>query len=120
MNTEWTPDFPVYVYYKDMKLPDGGNYFVIAGNGCWMHKDTGLCKCFIPVDRISFLEDLKTDLLLEFNLPKIPFDLVWQIKQFLKLFLIIFRQRQRLIYYLIKKKISLRFTCQSKLLATLV
>jgi len=85
MNKEWTPDFPVHVYYKDMKLPDNGNYFVIAGNGCWMHKDTGLCKCFIPVDRISFLDDLKADLKLEFNLPKIPLDLVWQIKQFFKI-----------------------------------
>lgn len=82
MEQNWNPGFPVLVYKKGMELPPDGTYFVVAGNGIWMHKDTGICKCFVPVNNISFLDDLNAEKCVLIDLPKIPKNLVWQIKKF--------------------------------------
>ncbi len=47
--------FPVFLYQEGVELPTEGTYFVVAGNGNWLHKDTGIVKAFIPVDKISCL-----------------------------------------------------------------
>lgn len=85
MDNSWNPGFPVLIYKKGMELPAKGTYFVVAGNGLWMHKDTGICKCFVPVDNISFLDDLDSKKCVLIDLPKIPTKLVWQIKKFFSL-----------------------------------
>lgn len=85
MDDSWNPGFPVLVFKKGMELPPKGTYFVVAGNGIWMHKDTGICKCFVPVDNISFLDDLDAKKCVLIDLPKIPAKLVWQIKKFFSL-----------------------------------
>jgi hypothetical protein len=85
METNWNPGFPVYVYHKDLDLPKKGTYFVVAGNGIWMHKDTGICQCFIPVENISCLDNLDCESKVNVNLPKIPADIVWKVKNFFKL-----------------------------------
>jgi hypothetical protein len=76
--------FPVYVYEAGMDLPKEGTYFVVAGNGLWMHKDTGIVRCFVQVENIGVLEDLKADAAVECSLPKIPARLVWRIKEFFR------------------------------------
>lgn len=80
----WNPGFPVYIYQKGMELPNEGIYFVVAGNGLWMHKDTGVCQCFVPVDNISCLDDLEAEIKVNVTLPKIPFKYVWMIKEFFR------------------------------------
>lgn len=85
MNDSWHPGFPVFLYQKDMDLPNEGTYFVVASNGIWMHKDTGICKCFVPVENIGFLDDLETKAKVDVKLPKIPEKIVWQIKHFFKI-----------------------------------
>ena len=77
--------FPVFIYSKDLNLPDSGTYFVVAGNGLWMHKDTGICRCFVPVENLSFLDDLDANSDVNVDLPKIPFKIVWQVKTFFEM-----------------------------------
>jgi len=76
--------FPVYVYKEDLELPDHGNYYLVAGNGLWLHKDTGVVRAFVPVESISVLEDLDVECFVECCLPKIPAQHVWRIKTFFK------------------------------------
>jgi hypothetical protein len=80
----WNPGFPVHVYHEGMDLPKEGTYFVVAGNGLFMHKDTGIVRCFVPVNNISMLHDLNALQEVECKLPKIPARHVWRIKQFFK------------------------------------
>ena len=75
---------PVYLYQNESALPESGTYFLVSGNGMWLHKDTDTFKAFVPVERISVLEDLNIDSFVTYSLPKIPKESVWQIKQFFK------------------------------------
>lgn len=74
--------FPVYIYDPEEELPKEGNFFVVSGNGLWMHKDTGIVSGFVPVDNISCLQDLNTEALISCNLPLLPARIVWRIKNF--------------------------------------
>lgn len=76
--------YPVHIYQDGMDLPKEGTYFLVAGNGTWLHKDTGIVRCFVPVGQISFLNDLDASVELECKLPMVPARLVWRIKQFFK------------------------------------
>ena len=76
--------YPIYIYENNLELPEDGTYFVVAGNGIWLHKDTGIVKAFVPVDSISFLEDLDAEAFIQCTLPKIPAKQVWRIKTFFK------------------------------------
>ena len=76
--------FPVYIYKDDLDLPDHGNYYLVAANGFWLHKDTGIVKAFVPVDNISVLEDLDAEGFVQCLLPKLPAKHVWRIKTFFK------------------------------------
>lgn len=76
--------YPVYVYEEGMELPKEGTYYVVAGNGKFLHKDTGLVRCFIPVENISVLEDLNMEAEVECKLPKVPARHVWRIKEFFR------------------------------------
>lgn len=78
------PGYPVYVYHEGLELPTEGTYFLIAGNGLWLHKDTGIVKAFVPVDNISVLQDLDVDGFIQCKLPKLPAKDVWRIKTFFK------------------------------------
>lgn len=77
-------NFPVHVYQEGMDLPKEGTYFLVTGNGLWMHKDTGLVRSFVPVDNISCLPDLNVEAEVESRLPKLPTRLVWRIKEFFR------------------------------------
>lgn len=74
--------FPVLVYEDGMDLPKEGTYFVVAGNGLWMHKDTGIVSAFVPVETVSVLDDFDAKAMVSCNLPKVPTKFVWQIKKF--------------------------------------
>lgn len=76
--------FDVIIYQEGMTLPTEGTFYVVAGDGTWLHKDTGICKCFVPVQSVSFLDDLKGESSAEVLLPKIPFEHVWKIKEFFR------------------------------------
>jgi hypothetical protein len=76
--------YPVYIYEEGIDLPEDGNYFLVSGNGLWLHKDTGIVKAFVPVDNISVLQDLNAEGFVQCSLPKIPFQHVWRIKTFFK------------------------------------
>jgi len=74
--------FPVHIYDEGVELPNEGNYYVVAGNGVFLHKDTGLVKCFVPVDNISMLPSLEVASSVECSLPKLPAEHVQKIKKF--------------------------------------
>lgn len=76
--------FPVHIYHSGMTLPTEGTYFLVAGNGLWLHKDMRTFRGFVPVDNISVLEDLDAKNLAESKLPKIPARHVWRIKEFFR------------------------------------
>jgi hypothetical protein len=80
----WNPGYSVYLYQEGMDLPKEGTYYVVAGNGNWLHKDTGIVRCFVPVDDVPVLPDLKAEESVECKLPKIPARLVWRVKEFFR------------------------------------
>jgi hypothetical protein len=87
-----------------MVLPKEGTYFVVAGNGTWLHKDTGVVRCFVPVDDISFLQDLDASVELETKLPKIPERTVWRIKEFFRRVVEVHRAESEVTLYYSKDK----------------
>lgn len=80
----FNPGFPVYIYDGVMELPKEGTYFLVAGNGLWLHKDMPNFRGFVPVDNISLLADLDDNSRVESKLPKLPPRHTWRIKQFFK------------------------------------
>ena len=80
----FNPGFPVYIYEEGFELPKEGTFFLVSGNGLWMHKDTGIVSGFVPVDNISVLQELDANAHVECNLPKVPTRCVWRIKNFFK------------------------------------
>ena len=50
---------PIYIYEPDTELPDEGNYFVVANNGVFMHKDLKVTKSLVKVDldKVPCLKD---------------------------------------------------------------
>ncbi len=74
--------FPVYIYEEGLELPTEGTYYLVSGNGLWLHKDTGIVRGFVPVDNISVLEDLKAEAQIGMNMPKLPAKFVYKIKKF--------------------------------------
>jgi hypothetical protein len=83
-DSTWNPGFPVHVYQEGMELPKVGTYYLVAGNGFWLHKDTAIMRGFVPVDNISVLNDFNAEVEIEWKLPKLPARHVWRIKQFFK------------------------------------
>ncbi len=76
--------FPIHIYEQGMVLPDEGTYYVVAGNGVWLRKDTGIVSGLVKVETISFLDDLFAGHFTKCNLPKLPAKLVWKIQTFFK------------------------------------
>jgi len=62
--------FPVYVLKKGTELPETGTYYIVAKDGVFLRKDTGLIKATVKVNRVSFLEELEPTA--TFNLPRVP------------------------------------------------
>ena len=66
--------FPIYIMKKGVELPEKGNYYIIASDGIYLHKDTGLIQATVKVERISFLEPVNSSARL--MLPKLSQDLI--------------------------------------------
>lgn len=62
--------FPIYVMDMATKLPDTGNYYIIASNGLWLHKDMGIMRGMVRVDGISHLGELQPSI--GMRIPNIP------------------------------------------------
>lgn len=82
VNTEF--GFPVVIYQDGVELPKSGVYFVVAGNGLFMHKETGICSVFTPVKDLPILKDLNQGVKLGLNIPKMPSRAIVNIKEFFK------------------------------------
>jgi len=74
--------FPVYIYEEGLELPTEGTYYLVSGNGLWLHKDTGIVRAFVRVDNISVLEELDAKAQVGMNMPKLPAIHVYKIKKF--------------------------------------
>lgn len=72
--------FPVYLMEKDVELPTEGTFYVIAKDRFYLHKDTGLFKCLVEVDKVSFLTHPEP--YVELNLPKLPPDIIHRAHRF--------------------------------------
>lgn len=75
--------FDVYLYKGD-ELPQEGNYYILAENGTFIHKDLGIFRAIVPVKSISFLESFTESPKIVSNLPLIPARYTFQIKEFFR------------------------------------
>ena len=59
----FNPGIPIIVYDENVKLPEQGCYYVVAGNGCFFRKETtgGVIKGLVPVENIPLLKDFPVD-----------------------------------------------------------
>ena len=78
------PGYPVYIYQEGVELPKEGVYFLVSGNGLWLHKDISTLRGFVPVENISVLQELDASSWVESKLPKLPAELTAQIKEFFR------------------------------------
>jgi hypothetical protein len=100
----FNPGFPVHIYEEGMELPKEGTYFLVSGNGLWLHKDTGIVRAFVPVDNISVLQSLDAEAWVDCQLPKLPAKYVWQIKTFFKKVVERYRSEATTTLYYSKEK----------------
>lgn len=84
MTETFNPGFQVILYDEGVELPTSGTYFVVAGNGVFLHKDMGVLKGFVPVDGVDFLKDMDKKASVRWDGPKIPFDVAYKIKRFFR------------------------------------
>jgi PRTRC genetic system protein A len=77
--------YDVFVYKEGMDLPKEGIYFVVAQNGNFIHQDNEIFQCLAPVKNISCLDFLENTQKINLKLPKIPANLIYQVKEFFKL-----------------------------------
>lgn len=74
--------YPIY-HLDGTELPETGTYYVVAGNGVFLHKDTEFMKGYVPVEFVSFLDDMpKSKLGPVWKGLKIPFPIAYKIKRF--------------------------------------
>ena len=80
----FNPGIPVLVYDGETELPKQGCYYIVAGNGCFFHKETagGVIKGLVPVKNIPLLPDFPVDFSIQCHLPKLPVFFVYKIKKF--------------------------------------
>jgi hypothetical protein len=69
------------VYFIGEELPLEGTFYVVAGNGFFLHKDLGFFKQLVQVESIPVLPDLEPGEAI-CELPPIPSPLVYKTKKF--------------------------------------
>lgn len=75
----------IYLYQEGMELPESGNYFVITGDGFYIHVDSGVMSGLVPCrkeDLTPFLGKLEEKAY--YNFPAIPFEKFVQALVFLR------------------------------------
>lgn len=88
------------------ELPTEGTFYVIAGNGIFIHKDTGLMKGLVPVESVSFLDDMPNDKIgPQWSGPMIPYEVAYKIKRFFfKVFHKYGSEANTILYYNLETK----------------
>ncbi|MCX6795216.1 MAG: hypothetical protein NT165_00580 [Candidatus Falkowbacteria bacterium] len=71
----------IVIYRKDVTLPDG-NCYIIAKDGVFLKKDTGLISGIVKVEKLSFLEAIQAEA--KIKIPVLPLDLCIQARMFFK------------------------------------
>jgi len=71
----------IVIYQKNVILPEG-NCYIIARDGVYLKKDTGLISAIVKVDKLSFLENIIPGA--EIKVPPIPLELFVQIRLFFR------------------------------------
>lgn len=94
---------PVIVYENNTELPTTGTFYVVAGNGLFLHKETGVVSAFVPVKNISVLKDLEQKSWVKCFLPKLPFPEVYKIKMFFQKVLELYGGEACVVLYLNKE-----------------
>jgi len=74
--------FLVYVLDDKTELPKQGTYYIVAKDGIYLRKDTGLIHAIVKVEKISFLKEIRKEASL--RLPKIPAEMMAQAILFFK------------------------------------
>jgi hypothetical protein len=86
MTDSFNPGYKVFHYEEGVELPTSGTFYVVAGNGVFLHKDMGVIKGFVPVDGVDFLKDMEDKKgIVRWDGPKIPYDVAYKIKRFFRL-----------------------------------
>ncbi|MFC1622384.1 hypothetical protein ACFL1Y_00090 [Patescibacteria group bacterium] len=62
--------FPIIFYQKGAKLPKDGTYYIVAANGTFIHKDTGLIEAVAEVEGVGFLNSYQP--WVKHNFPLLP------------------------------------------------
>lgn len=76
--------YPVIVLEEDTVLPSEGTYYIVAANGFFLKKNTGIVACLTAVRNIPFLAEITNIADLQLNLPKLPAKSTWAIKELFK------------------------------------
>lgn len=75
-------EFPVFLN-DDRTLPTSGDYYVVAKNGVWVHKDTKFLTSMVKVNQIGFLAPINAPKI-EYKLPKIDLNTFFKAVMFFK------------------------------------
>ena len=71
----------VVIYEKGMELPTG-NCYIVAEDGVYLQKSTGLISAIVKMEKVSCLQSIKPCVTI--NIPPIPAEMFVQIKLFFK------------------------------------
>lgn len=98
--------YDVHLLDGNVELPTEGTFYVVAGNGLFIHKDTGLMKGLVPVENVSFLDDMSEDKIgPEWIGPMIPYEVAYKIKRFFfKVFQKYGSEANTILYYNLETK----------------
>jgi len=75
-------EFPVFLN-DGRNLPKTGDYYVVAKNGTWVHKDTKFLTSTVKVNQIGFLQAINAPQI-EYKLPKIDLNTFFKAVMFFK------------------------------------
>lgn len=75
-------DFPIYVMTEGFVPPTEGNYYLVASNGFWLHKDTGIVHGMIKLNGIGILPSFQPKI--GMKLPKAPPSIIFQAFMFFR------------------------------------
>src|SRR4030042_5091666 len=68
--------FPIYILDGKTALPEKGTFYIVARDGVYLSKDTGLIRAVVKVTGISFLKEVEVKA--ELRMPQLPSMLVAQ------------------------------------------
>lgn len=76
------PLFPIYLYEDGFEPPKSGTYYLVTGDGLYIHKETKAGSALVPVKGIPWLQ--KPSMEFRLKLPKIPGRIIGQALTFFR------------------------------------